>query len=319
MHATRTKHSTAAAVSPFHTGEQAVQSRLGVRKAIESRAQRIVRPFMPDQHREFYAQLPVLVIAACDDKGRPWPTLLAGKPGFVGSPDPKTLNVAAMPGPGDALYGALQPDTMVGVLGLDFATRRRNRVNGHLTQTNAIGANGRFALHVDQAFGNCPRYISRRNFYDADSTVQGTAARHHGLPHDLWRWIESADTFFLASGYDGPEGPSPARGMDASHRGGQPGFVHVIDERTLMFPDYAGNNYFNTMGNLVVDPRIGLMFIDFEAGSVLQLSGRAHIDWGSEAVQAYPDAQRLVSVTVEESVVLHQRLPIRWQTSGASL
>ena len=96
--------------SPFHRGERAVQQRLGVREQIEPWARKVVRGFLPETHRAFYAQLPFVVAAARDAGGRPWATLLAASaPGFIASPDPRTLDVEALPPPGDALDGALAP------------------------------------------------------------------------------------------------------------------------------------------------------------------------------------------------------------------
>ena len=118
--------------SPFHAGEQAVQSRLGVRDTIEPWARQVVRPFLPEQHREFYSQLPFLVAAARDAEGRPWATLLTGAAGFVQSPSPGGLRIATRAVPGDALEDGLAPGADIGLLGIDLATRRRNRVNGRI-------------------------------------------------------------------------------------------------------------------------------------------------------------------------------------------
>ncbi len=142
----------AAESSPFHAGEQQVQERLGVRDEIEPWARKVVRGHLPDEHRRFYARLPFVVAAARDGRGRPWATLLVGEPGFVRSPDPRTLAIEARPAAGDALEGAFASGVDVGFLGICLATRRRNRVNGRVS---AAGAEG-FEVAVDQTFGNCP-------------------------------------------------------------------------------------------------------------------------------------------------------------------
>ena len=145
--------------SPFHAGEQQVQACLGVRD-IETWARKVVRDHLTEQHRAFYAELPFLVLAARDLEGRPWATLLAGAAGFVSSPDRKSLAIAAQPAPGDALDGALSPGADIGLLGIELASRRRNRVNGRLSRQD-----GReLLLAVDQAFGNCPQYIRERQW-----------------------------------------------------------------------------------------------------------------------------------------------------------
>ena len=175
-------------VSPFHAGEQAVQDRVGVRDAIEPWARRVVRSFLLDEHRAFYAALPFLVVAARDGGGRPWVTLLTGPPGFASAPDARSLAIGARPATGDALEGSLTDGTDVGILGIELATRRRNRVNGRI----AADRDGALTLTVDQAFGNCPQYIRERawRFEEADaSPVRRTHAR---LPEPLAERIRRA-------------------------------------------------------------------------------------------------------------------------------
>ena len=101
--------------------------------------------------------------------------------------------------------------------------------------------------------------------------------------------------------------------MDASHRGGPQGFVMFEEESVLIFPDYAGNDHFNTLGNLALDPRAGLLFVDFRKGSLLQLSGRAEVVWGAPDQERFPDAKRLVRFEIERAVEQSMVLPMRWQ------
>jgi ferredoxin-NADP reductase/predicted pyridoxine 5'-phosphate oxidase superfamily flavin-nucleotide-binding protein len=300
--------------SPFHPGEVAVQERMGVRD-IEEWARRAVRPYMPEQHRAFHTSLPFMVAAARDKLGRPWATLLAGDEGFVTSPDPATLALAAKPAPGDALDGALAAGSHLGLLGIELATRRRNRINGRVRED----ATGNLVFAVDQAFGNCPQYIRERAWRRAeDGGAPGPARRGSRLTQSQAAWIAMADTFFIASGYAG-EGAHSSFGMDASHRGGEPGFVEVLDETRIRFPDYAGNNHYNTIGNLVLDPRAGFLFVDFVSGSLLQLTGRASVDWDSDAVGAIPGARRLVTLDIEEIVELRAAVPLRWDAAADSV
>ncbi|MGH0031884.1 MAG: pyridoxamine 5'-phosphate oxidase family protein [Myxococcota bacterium] len=296
-------------LSPFHAGEQRVQERLGVRDAIEPWARKAVRPFLPQQHRDFYASLPFLVAAARDREGRPWATLLAGAPGFASSPDPTTLDVAALPVAGDALEKALAAGDDVGFLGIELATRRRNRVNGRVASRHTWG----FRVAVDQTFGNCPQYIHERDWEPAEPRTEAGRAVHEQLDPELARWIEGADTFFIASGHRA-EGEDAAFGMDASHRGGEPGFVRVDGPHGLLFPDYAGNDHYNTLGNLELDPRAGLLFLDFAAGDLLQLTGRTQVTWepSPAELRRFPGARRLVHFRLERAVELRGALPLRF-------
>ena len=300
---------------PFHSGELAVQERLGVREEIGPWASKVVRPFLPDQHRAFYGQLPFLVAAARDQQGRPWATLLTGPPGFTRTPDSRHLLIDARPLPGDALEGQLVPGVELGLLGIELATRRRNRVNGRI---EGVGAQG-LLLEVGQAFGNCPQNIREREWqWAAPAAEPPSAVRSPILTERMRARISAADTFFIASGHRG-EGEAAAYGMDASHRGGSSGFVRVEGESRLVFPDYAGNNHFNTIGNLVADARAGLLFLDFERGGMLQLTGRTTIDWDSPALAEHPGARRLVIFELDSAVELPGVLPIRWTSRDSSV
>ncbi len=299
--------------SPFHPGEREVQKRMGVLD-IEHWARKVVRPFMPEAHRDFHTSLPFLVAAARDREGRPWVTLLTGPEGFIASPDPRSLAMAAVPIAGDALEGALTSGAHLGLLGIELASRRRNRVNGRVSE----GAGGNLVFTVDQSFGNCPQYIRERAWRRAGDGKAGTPIRSSRLTAPQKAWISAADTFFIASGHRG-EGESPTHGMDASHRGGEPGFVEVLSETQIRFPDFAGNNHFNTLGNLALDPRAGFLFVDFVTGSLLQLTGRTSIDWESDAVAAITGARRLVAFHIEEVVELPAAVPLRWDATADSV
>lgn len=301
-----------ASLSPFHLGEHAVQARLGVRD-VETWARKVVRSYLPEEHREFYAALPFLVAAARDAEGRPWATLLAGPEGFAHSPDPRTLVIDAHPVSGDALEGALRPGVDLGLLGIELATRRRNRVNGRVANGSGDGA---LVLEVEQTFGNCPQHIHERKWRRVDDHLVAAPRRRERLNAAQRSWIEAADTFFIASGHRG-EGESASFGMDASHRGGEPGFVQVEGDSGLAFPDYAGNNHFNTIGNLVLDPRAGLLFVDFTSGSLLQLTGRTSLVWEGPEMERFPSARRIVRFQIDTIVELPAALPLRWSDSEA--
>ncbi|MGI9431268.1 MAG: pyridoxamine 5'-phosphate oxidase family protein, partial [Myxococcota bacterium] len=298
--------------TPFHAGERAVQSMLGVRESIEPWARKVVRSFLPEEHREFYAALPFLVLAARDERDRPWVSLVTGKPGFATSPSPGALRIQASVARGDGLEHALGNGSKLGILGIELATRRRNRLNGRVSDADETG----FAVEVDQSFGNCPQYIREREWRVAEPASAGRAAERHSiLSAEMAAWIEGADTFFIGSGFAG-EDDDPRSGMDASHRGGEPGFVRVENDRVLTFPDYAGNNHYNTIGNLVVDSRAALTFVDFGTGSLLQLTGRAEIDWDSDAVAEISGARRLIRFTLDEAILIEGALPLRWSADA---
>ena len=282
---------------PFHPGELAAQQLAGGGSAGGA-----IRSFMPDQHRRFFAQLPFVAVATTDDGG-PVATLWTGRPGFVSSPDPHTLRIAIALDPADPASPAFVAGAPLGLLGIELATRRRNRASGAITAVDPGG----ITVAIRQSFGNCPRYIHPRDVLTAPASA-ATAERFDGLDHDVVAAIAAADTFFVATAARTGE---PAGGVDISHRGGPPGFVRV-DGNVLTIPDYAGNRYFNTLGNLVSDPRAALVFVDFARGDLLHLQGRAEIQWHGPEVSALDDAERLWRVNVERGWRRRAALPLRW-------
>jgi uncharacterized protein len=269
----------------FHADELAAQARAGVTLMRSG-----IRGLMPEQHRTFFAALPYILVAVSDRDGWPLATLLEGDPGFVTSPDPATLRIHALPSAGDPAAGMIRVGDDVGILGIDFGTRRRNRANGAVASRDPSG----FTVAVRQSFGNCPQYIQRRTITRAGAPA-GPTRELASLDHDARAFIERADTFFVAS--RSRAGAGAAGGADISHRGGRPGFVRV-DGDTLFIPDFRGNRYFNTLGNLVGEPRASLLFLDFQTGDLLQLQGLAGIDWSDSSGALVEGAERLWQLRV---------------------
>ena len=99
-------------------------------------------------------------------------------------------------------------------------------------------------------------------------------------------FIESRDMFFLATA-DKQGRPN------CSYKGGEPGFVRVLDEHTVAFPNYDGNGMYLSTGNVLTNPNIGMLFIDFERGRRLRLNGVASVDEHDELREHYPEANSL--------------------------
>ncbi|WP_260860342.1 pyridoxamine 5'-phosphate oxidase family protein [Mycobacterium tilburgii] len=110
--------------------------------------------------------------------------------------------------------------------------------------------------------------------------------------------IATTDTLFLGITH-------PSRGSDASHRGGDSGFVRVESPTRLWWPDYPGNNMFNSLGNLMVDDEAALLFVDFATGATIQLSGTAQVQWTAPGAEGDDGAvERRVAFTVASVVAL---------------
>ena len=295
---------------PFHSGEQTVQARLGVQARMLDVGRRVIRPYMPDQHRDFFAQLPFVLVGAVDALGRPWASVLVGEPGFMRSPDPTHLDIAARPVPGDPLLQGLVPGAPLGFLGIELHTRRRNRMNGRVESVS----DGGLRVAVEQTVGNCPQYIQGREtewVRDARDNAPRQSVALDRLDDAALALVRAADTLFVAT--RAPADASHAASADVSHRGGRSGFVRVEDERTLLVPDFTGNFLFMTFGNLELDPRAGVLFIDFTSGDLLTLTGRAEVVWDGEELKAFEGAERAWRFHIEAGWRLADALPLRWR------
>lgn len=283
----------------FHAGEYAVQARAGVR-ALASRVGGSIRSTMPPLARAFLEDRRSVVLGALDARGRPWASLVSGPLGFVRTTDERTLRLASTLPPGDPLEDGLRPGALAGILALDAATRRRLRLNGRIASADAHG----IVIAADQVYSNCPKYIQRREDDTTGEPFRSAPARRSPELSERQRaWVRAADTFFIVSA-------NPGEGVDASHRGGMPGFVRV-EGRRLVWPDYAGNAMFNTLGNIEVYPHAGLLVPDYATGATLHLTGRAALDWTPAHRSQFPGAERLVTLDVEEVVELAANLPSR--------
>jgi uncharacterized protein len=309
-------------MSVYHAGELAVQARAGV----EGMARRIgnsIRRSIPAAAQEFLSGQPMLVVASLDADGRVWASLLAGPQGFARALDEQTVSIEARPAAGDPLGDNLRTGAQIGLLAIEPATRRRMRLNGVIAAPSAgtdgePGAGLALRLQTRQVYSNCHKYIQAREWTAPPGSNAGddlgarpVIVRRCAVTLDQQRWIEHADTFFIASVH--PEG-----GADASHRGGLPGFVRIQDERRLLFPDYAGNTMFNTLGNIVANPSTGLLFVDFESGTTLQLTGRAEVIWDAGLTATFAGAERVVAFDVDEVVEMADAYSLRSRFLGYS-
>ncbi|MFE1343241.1 pyridoxamine 5'-phosphate oxidase family protein [Streptomyces sp. NPDC058757] len=283
----------------YHHGSLAVQERLGVQQAAAHIAPSI-NPGIRPVAAAFLEAQPMLVLGAAAPDGRVWASLLTGDPGFARATGPHTVSVAGGPAPHDPLAEALAAATPVGTIALDPRTRRRMRLNG----TARPGARG-LLIEAEQVFANCPKYLQKRELYGSDPAGPGArpaVRRGTALTGPQLAAVRAADTFFVAT--TGPDG------ADASHRGGNPGFVRAEGPRDLLWRDYPGNAMFLTLGNLETDGRAGLLFLDWETGTTLQLSGRAKTVYRLE--------ERYVRFRVDSVVETPAASPLRWSAPAYS-
>lgn len=288
--------------STYHSGELKVQTRVGAVQAAKN-ISRIIHPVIAHVFVDFIQSQPMVILGSVDPNGLAWASVLCGQPGFMTVMDEQTLRINALPDDTDPLRESLQDNNQLGLLIIDFSTQRRLRINGKVV----LGGDG-LSLRTQQVYSNCPRYIQARTceLRDDASLPSPVTKQAATLSEELQQWIKKADTFFISSFH-------PHGGADASHRGGFPGFVQVVDEQTVLWPEYNGNGMFNTLGNITENPEAGLLFIDFEQGGTLQLSGTAQIIWDEARAALFPGAERLVQFKIRKAIKRENVTVLRWE------
>lgn len=285
----------------YHLGELAVQQKAGVQKEAEDLV-KIIGASIPPVALNFLRSQQLAIASTLERNGRVWASALTGKPGFVQVRE-QGIQINATQIAGDPFNKNLLFRNEIGMLLIDLTTRRRLRLNGKAQ----MQPDHSIYVHPQQVYFNCPKYIQMRHITPNIAISNNRHFEHSDiLSESQQNWIAKADTFFIASFH-------PESGADASHRGGNSGFVKVLNSSKLIFPDYSGNNMFNTLGNITVNPRSGILFIDFEQGNTLQLTGKASIIWDKERLTEFAGAERLVEFQIEQVIATSDAILQRWK------
>lgn len=288
----------------YHVGEKAVQEIAG--RQLEAAAlSRMIAPTLSSPSARFLSGQSFAIVSSVDSIGRVWASLLTGTPGFIEVLTAQRVFIHFPMIPDSPLAKSLKFAAALGLLVIDPANRTRLRLNGKCTQSSPTG----ISLELRQVYFNCPKYIQRRSLQSLEANPKDDSVgmtMTNMLSHQQSQWISQADTFFIASLN------SNSSDADASHRGGFPGFVKVINSSTIAFPDYSGNSMFNTLGNIHVNPQTGLIFVDFDGGSTLQITGKAKILWDREVVSLFLGAERVILIRVEHVLESSANSSMHW-------
>lgn len=271
-----------ASASPFHLGERDVQTRAGVREEAETRGKRMLSADLNANQRQFFQSLPFIVSGHTDATGQPWAGLITGEPGFLNMEEASNQFSLRWSQANNLTGVEARPGNALGLLGIQLATRRRNRLNA----TVFANDDDQWRMLIDQGYGNCPKYITEREWPAELFTGPYHYTEQAGLSDYAATLASTTDTFFIATS-SGPQftdadTQSSAWGADISHRGGEAGFLRR-EHGQLLFDDFPGNNMFNTLGNIAQYPFCGILIIDFSSGNMIQLAAKAvieHFDGG---------------------------------------
>ncbi|CAF0983744.1 unnamed protein product [Didymodactylos carnosus] len=276
-------------ISKPHDGEKSLRKRLQVPVGVTDGN---IRSQMPAQHQLFFTNLSYFILSSLDEQGRPWATIVTGKPGFCHVLSRNHLAIHTTPIPSDPLIHNMQSGEkingtrMVAGLGIDFSNRRRNKVLGRVSN-QCFECNEEkddvlnILIDTEESVGNCPKYITIRELTHHVASPVSTSKLDSGiLPEDCLSTIWGASTVFIATKHTS----STSSHMGVNHRGGPPGFLRVsLDRSTVYLPDYSGNRFYQSLGNIETDPVAGLCIVDFGTGNVLWLTGTAKNLFSEEA------------------------------------
>lgn len=307
----------------WHAGERDVHHKLGLDARGEVRPAAVLSS-MPLQHQHFFSNLPYFIVGTCDAQGRPWASMLCGPRGFNRAISPNHLAFVTKPAAGDpVLDNILRGDGLIAGLGIEFETRRRNKVFGRIQPGMSKYVDGELQaiITTEQSLGNCPKYINVRHLSyheSADLSSQDVIRGSSELDDAQLEHVRKADTLFIASRHRSTAGePSD---MDANHRGGSPGFVRVATTdgvSKLYLPDFSGNNFFQTLGNLQLDHGCGVVLPDFVTGDMLYITGEAENVFGRAASDLIPGIDRLTVIEVKHWTFAPGSLQVRQSDAGA--
>lgn len=286
----------------FHPGELEVQNRAGAQQEA-ARNGAGIHAQIPLPAHYFLLQRRFAFAGFTDQSGNVWCSILTGEPGFLQASGADIIGIHLSASADPLLVEHLGLERDLGLLVIDFATRRRMRFNG-----KAQLDGDQIVLRTREVFGNCPRYIQMRTIADTKEIVALSDVRtaSETLAPAQVALIKNSDTFLIATAFK-------ETGADVSHRGGLPGFVQVPSPSLLAWPDYDGNKMFQTLGNLIVNSAAGLLFLDFDSGETLQLTGTTEIFWDEEAIRNFPGAQRVIRFAIKHVIATRNAVPFTWK------
>ncbi|OCH88660.1 hypothetical protein OBBRIDRAFT_757723 [Obba rivulosa] len=313
----------------WHRGEKRIQKKLELDGPM-AQAWTWIAPAMPYEHQVFHtSRLPFLSVTTLDESGRPWSSLITGSPEdptreYAHSPTETQLRMNVRCWDGDPFHENVQlfgnRKGLLAGLGISFANRRRNKFAGHVLRCEIDGPDVRLEVEVNQAIGNCPKYINIRDLIPCTNpspTVVYKVSQlldTDSLPDELVDLIVSSDTVFIGSSYQatkGDEAKFPSH-VGNNQRGGRKGFIRVRNDRkTIVLPDYSGNRLLTSLGNIEATPVASLTFVDFATGDILYVTGTAQNLVGTEAQAIMPRQNVLTTVSVTGYTFVRDALPVR--------
>ena len=295
--------------TPYHAGEIAAQNKAGTRGAAAELAAVMTNSLsFSSNHDEFLAARTFSVLTSVDIvSGNIWVTPLFGKNGDLEAVSENEIIVSSDCIPVGDVLNDCPADTPLSLLAIDLYQRRRLRINGVAKSSNNR-SDTNLVFGVKEYSPNCPKYINRREIVpdsQGAAPINPLAVREerNSLSESDQEFVHAMDTLWIGS-------YAPGVGADTNHRGGKPGFIRVTSPTTIEWPEYRGNGMFFTSGTLEVNDRAGVTLVDFDTGSLVQMTGRAEVDWQHDG--RYEGATRVIRFQIEAIVRVDQATTHRW-------
>ena len=311
---------------PWHAGEEHMHSITKVHMT-----ENPTSPFLRPRAASMLQRFPLLAVGTVDDDGRPWATVWGGEAPFAqeigdsvvgvrmtvdASFDPVVQALCHGKSRGEVIQEPEGKGRMVSGLSIHLEQRNRMKLFGRMVagalqsqqeeEGKAVGQI-QLVVKIEQSLGNCPKYLNCKRIRPAlpepKLISEGPGLSPEGL--DL---LAKADMLFVASA-------DRDKDMDMNNRGGPPGFIRVESNNPsgaiIVWPEYSGNNLYQTLGNLSTTPRAGLVIPDFTTGSVLYITGTTEVLFGASASTLLPHSTLAVQLTITSSRFVACGLPFR--------
>ena len=326
-------------IHALHEGELLVQKRRNTPNQLTESVPSFISKDMPQQHADFFTELPYLPLAILDEQARPWASLLVTKSNDTPSVGIQVtaqgqMDVVAETNPFDPFARALTQTRasstdgrqLFAGVGIDFTNRRRNKLAGTIESASRDEAGTvQLTLNSDQHLGNCPKYITVRSLeHDARTAELVTDSGDMLLTSPLLEagkdLINRASTLFLATKHtpENSDNIDNETDMGLNHRGGAPGFVRLYEETHngktttyLILPDHSGNRFYQSLGNIETNKQVGLVFPDFISGDILYITGNAENLYNAEADALMPRVSLLTRIQVTGAVFVKSGLNLK--------
>ena len=255
----------------YHAGQLALQKITGEVEIAQRRIP-IVRSTLHPKSMPFIANQVLAFVGSEDNSGDIWLSLLVGEHGFISVPSNQVIKfdlAKIVSNKEDIFFSNIISNPTVGLLFHEAERRARYRAWGIASEDN-----GHLNFAIRMGYPSCPKHIQRERIEVSDDLEAFTASYEKGVTLDEYakEWILNAHTFFICT-------QTKKGDIEASHRGGNIGFIQMLENDILRVPDYFGNSMYSTLGNIYENPKAALLFIDYEKGETLQLTGKAELQF----------------------------------------